>query len=81
MKGPGVFQLDLALSRMFRIGEKRMVQLRGEAFNLPNHTNFAVPNSALNGGTFGTITSDISGTSGLSAGDYRVVQFALKYIF
>lgn len=81
MKGPGVFQLDMALSRMFRIREKQTLQLRGEAFNLPNHVNLAVPNSALNGGTFGTVTSDISGTSGLSTGDYRVVQFALKYIF
>ncbi|HEV3331030.1 MAG TPA: TonB-dependent receptor [Bryobacteraceae bacterium] len=81
MKGPGVFQLDLALSRMFRIREKQTLQVRAEAFNLPNHTNFAVPNSALNGGTFGTVTADISGTSGLTTGDYRVVQFALKYIF
>ena len=81
MKGPGVFQLDLALSRMFRIREKQTLQVRGEAFNLPNHVNFATPSGALNGGTFGTINSDISGTSGLSAGDYRVVQFALKYIF
>lgn len=81
MRGPGVFQLDLALSRMFRIAEKQTLQVRGEAFNLPNHTNFSVPNSGLNGGTFGTITSDPSGTSGLTTGDYRVVQFALKYIF
>jgi hypothetical protein len=81
MKGPGVFQLDVALSRMFRIREKQTLQLRGEAFNLPNHVNLAVPASLLNGGTFGTINSDISGTSGLSAGDFRVVQFALKYIF
>jgi hypothetical protein len=32
-------------------------------------------------GNFGQITSDISGTQGLSAGDPRIVQFALKYIF
>lgn len=81
MKGPGVFQLDMAVSRLFRIGERRSIQVRGEAFNLPNHANFAVPNSAMNGGTFGTITSDISGTSGLTSGDYRVVQLALKYLF
>ena len=82
MKGPGVFQFDMALSRIFQIREKQTIQLRAEAFNLPNHLNPAVPNNGLNGGgTFGTITSDISGTSGLSAGDYRVVQFALKYIF
>ena len=81
MKGPGVVQIDMALSRMFKIRERQTLQLRGEAFNLPNHVNLAIPNSAMNGGTFGTVTSDISGTSGLSAGDYRVVQFALKYIF
>jgi hypothetical protein len=81
MKGPGVVQIDLALSRMFKIRERQTLQLRGEAFNLPNLVNLAIPNSAMNGGTFGTITSDISGTSGLSTGDYRVVQFALKYIF
>ena len=81
MKGPGVFQLDLALSRMFRIREKQTLQVRGEAFNLPNHLNLAAPSGALNGGSFGTINSDISGTSGLSAGDYRVVQLALKFIF
>jgi hypothetical protein len=55
--------------------------LRAEAFNLPNHLNPSPPVSALNSGTFGQIQSDISGTSGLSAGDYRVIQFALKYVF
>src|SRR5262249_53401433 len=39
MKGPGVFQLNLALSRNFPVGEKRALQLRAEAFNLPNHLN------------------------------------------
>jgi len=81
IKGPGVIQLDLALSRTFRVHETQSIQLRGEAFNLPNHLNPALPASALNSGTFGQITSDISGTSGLSAGDYRVIQFALKYGF
>jgi hypothetical protein len=35
----------------------------------------------LNSGAFGKIQSDISGTSGLSAGDQRIMQFALKYVF
>ena len=39
LKGPGVFQLNLALSRNFTIGEKRAIQVRAEAFNLPNHLN------------------------------------------
>jgi len=56
---------------------------------LPNHVNLAPPAygaagtgaAALNAGTFGQITSDISGTSGLASGDYRVIQLALKFVF
>ncbi|PWU09459.1 MAG: TonB-dependent receptor [Terriglobia bacterium] len=91
IKGPGVFQFDMALSRTFPIMERRSVQVRAEAFNLPNHLNPSVPggaaaganatSAALNAGSFGQITGDISGTSGLSAGDYRVVQVALKFVF
>jgi hypothetical protein len=32
-------------------------------------------------GTFGKIQSDISGTSGLSAGNQRILQFAIKVVF
>ena len=80
--GPGVFQLDLSLSRTFAMGEGKALQLRGEAFNLPNHMNPGAPVLALNSsGSFGKIQSDISGTSGLSDGDPRIVQFAIKFIF
>jgi hypothetical protein len=81
LKGPGVVQLDLAVSRTFPVREKQTIQLRAEAFNLPNHLNPFTPVATLNSGAFGKIQQDISGTSGLSAGDYRVIQFALKYAF
>jgi hypothetical protein len=93
LKGPGVFQLNMALSRNFPIwGEKRTLQLRAEAFNLPNHLNAFAPgvastagqlggNATLNSSNFGQITSDISGNNGLQAGDYRVVQVAMKFVF
>jgi Carboxypeptidase regulatory-like domain/TonB dependent receptor-like, beta-barrel len=80
--GPGMFQLDLAITRTFPVGEGKTLQFRGEAFNLPNHMNPSNPVSTLNStGSFGKIQSDISGTSGLSAGDQRILQFALKYMF
>jgi hypothetical protein len=87
--GPGMFQLDLALTRTFTVAEGKTLQLRAESFNLPNHMNPANPGvcssgtctSALNSATFGKIQSDISGTSGLSAGDPRILQFALKFVF
>ena len=87
MKGPGVFQLNVALSRTFPVwGEKRTVQIRAEAFNLPNHLNATVPGTTpgtvnLNAGNFGQITQDISGNNGLSSGDYRIVQLAMKFVF
>jgi len=81
LQGPGMFQLDMAVSRTFPAGEGKSIQLRGEAFDLPNHLNLSNPVLALNSGVFGKIQSDISGTSGLSMGDPRIMQFAIKYIF
>jgi hypothetical protein len=93
LKGPGVFQLNMAVSRTFPVwGEKRTLQLRAEAFNLPNHLNPFAPGAAPNAGqaganvsltapNFGQITNDISGNGGLGSGDYRVVQLAMKFVF
>jgi hypothetical protein len=81
LQAPGMVQLDLSISRTFRIAEGKSIQLRGESFNLPNHLNAGLPIAAINQGTFGKIQSDISGTSGLSSGDPRIIQFALKYVF
>ena len=87
LKGPGVFQLDVAVSRTFKIQEKYALQIRAEAFNLPNHVNLAAPSPSTNSPNSYTITRDISGTSGLqsstglSDGDYRVIQLAMKLTF
>jgi len=81
LQAPGLVQLDLAISRTFRIREGKSIQVRGEAFNVPNHLNPGLPIAGLNSGTFGKILADVSGTSGLSSGDPRILQFALKYVF
>ena len=81
LKGPDFFQLDLAVSRTFKLREKLSIQLRAEAFNLPNHVNLSAPAPSVSSATSFAITSDVSGNSGLSAGDYRVVQFATKIVF
>jgi hypothetical protein len=92
LKGPGIFQLNVAVSRNFRIREGQALQVRAEAFNLPNHLNPGTPGgvsptnfggvATLSAPNFGVITNDISGTNGgLIPGDYRVVQLAMKYIF
>jgi hypothetical protein len=68
---PSRFTNDLALTRSFRLMD-RQLQFRWEIFNVINHVNFNAPTASLNSGNFGRI---------LSAGDPRIMQFALKYEF
>ena|SRR5579885_3290203 len=74
--GPGIEQVDFGLSKQFNITEHQHVELRGEAFNLFNHTNFnnPAPTTGANIGStsFGRITS---------AKDPRLVQLTLRYMF
>ena len=70
--GPRLFGLDANLSRVFRVTERHQFQLRFEFFNLLNHTNFNNPVGNFNSANFGKIQS---------AGDPRILQFALKYSF
>ena len=64
--GPGVFNLDLALSKEVSITERVKLELKGESFNVLNHFNPSNPNTTLNlnfstgantNAAFGTITS------------------------
>jgi hypothetical protein len=54
LDGPGTFLLDTSLSRRFTLAERKVLQFRWEAFNLPNRTNFSLPETRvdiLNGAT------------------------------
>jgi hypothetical protein len=46
LRGFGAWQADLAIHRNFRVTEHVTMQLRGEAFNVFNHPNFANPSGA-----------------------------------
>jgi hypothetical protein len=93
-KGPHTVQLNMAVSRTFAIREKASIQVRAEAFNLPNLVNLATPGGtnatgpggigravSLTAPNFSQITNDVSGNSGLNSGDYRIIQFAMKLVF
>ena len=70
--GPGTFNVDMGITRSFRVAGERQIQLRAEIFNLLNTTQLNNPVSSLNNSNFGLITS---------ANDPRIVQLALKYVF
>jgi hypothetical protein len=71
--GPASSITNLALTKNFRISERfGSIQFRSEFFNAFNQVNFGQPEARLNNRNFGRI---------LTAGDPRIVQFALRYQF
>ncbi len=73
VEGPPTFRVDFTLTKNIRFSESIRVQLRGEAFNVLNRTNFTTFGTAVTTpGTFGVIT----GTR-----DPRVIQLGAKFYF
>jgi hypothetical protein len=77
LHGPRFADIDFALVRAFTLGkgkqaESRALQFRGEFFNLFNRANFNNPTSSVTSSSFGRI---------LGAGDPRIVQLGLKFVF
>ena len=72
MLGPGFWQIDMALSRIFRVREGMSFEARGEAFNLTNSFRAGNVITAINNQNFGKI---------LTAQDPRIVQLAVKFVF
>jgi hypothetical protein len=71
--GPSQSSTDLSLVKSFPVSERLgALQFRGEFFNAWNQVNFGSPNPTLNNRLFGQIQS---------AGDPRIMQFALRYQF
>ena len=71
--GPGQRNIDMTLSKYFRITERVKAQLRAEAYNLTNTPYFANPNVTVGAGTFGRITA-VSNSA-------RQMQMALRISF
>ena len=90
--GFGMSQVDLAVRREFRLGERRTLQFRMEAFNGLNEANFADPVRFMNSPMFGRSTSMLnlmlgSGSPGsglapiLQTGGARSFQATLRFYF
>ncbi len=45
--GPGLVSIDASLVKSFALGGRRTLQVRVEAFNLPNRANFAIPSGRI----------------------------------
>lgn len=72
LTGPRTASLDLALVRSLKFSEGLTAEVRVEAFNLLNHTNFDLPQRTADLPIFGRI---------LSAGQARQLQLGLRFSF
>jgi hypothetical protein len=72
VRGPSYRNVDLALSRRLPLRAASALELRAEVFNLLNTPPLGHPDGVAGSAAFGTITT---------AGDPRVVQLAVKWLF
>lgn len=73
LRGPGIRNLDLSLSKEFSISEDMKLQIRAEMFNATNTPRFAFPNAAWGDEGFGLVE--------LTTGNFRKMQFGARFQF
>lgn len=72
VQGPKTARVDFTMTKNIRFKETMRLQLRAEAFNVFNHTNFRTIGTNVTLGTYGTVTA---------VRDPRTIQLGAKFIF
>ncbi len=75
LRGPIFINQDISLTKSFHLTERLKWELRGEAYNLFNHTNLGLPNTNVNGNNAGQITALAFGST------MRRMQFGMRLDF
>lgn len=70
---PGLFNVDISLGKQIYVTERQLFELRFEAFNSTNHTNWGNPGTSFGSSSFGVISSTV--------GNNRIVQMAVRFQF
>jgi hypothetical protein len=73
LRGDGVRNVDMSLTKEFKIRERAQLQVRAEMFNVANHQRFAFPDNGSGDGSFGTVTE--------TRNNYRRMQFGARLQF
>jgi hypothetical protein len=72
IRGPGMNNWDLDLSKRFRLNERMGLEFRSEFYNVWNHTQWSSVNSTFGSGAFGQVTGTLLP---------RRIQFGLRLTF
>ena len=93
LRGPGLENWDMSLFKNVSIKEKARIQLRLEAYNVFNHTEWGTFNTAITFNSAGKIINlptQLGGTGGrlgfgaensIRANSQRILQIAVKFSF
>ncbi|HEX2328491.1 MAG TPA: carboxypeptidase regulatory-like domain-containing protein [Candidatus Angelobacter sp.] len=72
LRGPGRTNLDMAVTKKTKITERTALDLRAEFFNVFNHAEFNNPDTNIDSGTFGQVTTTAAP---------RILQFGARFTF
>jgi Carboxypeptidase regulatory-like domain len=86
-RGPSLFNINLGLTKNFKLGERVTFGVGANFYNLLNHPNFQTPDWGLGSPTFGQIIGTINSPAspyGADAGSIaapRMVQLQAQFVF
>ncbi|HKV81719.1 MAG TPA: carboxypeptidase regulatory-like domain-containing protein [Candidatus Sulfotelmatobacter sp.] len=91
VRNPSRLNFDMGVFKHFAIKESTALEFRAEAFNVFNHTQFALSNSSTSGGINNSMTctgpDNTGGSCSSTFGQIgtahlaRILQFSLKFLF
>ena len=80
LHGPGLFNVDLALARNFKMTERFNLQFRAQAINFTNTPHFSNPNGDLNSSSFGLVNG-LANTGRDGGVDARQIELSMRLSF
>jgi hypothetical protein len=72
IEGPNTHKVDFTMTKNVRFGESLRLQLKGEAFNIFNWTNFRTLSTNVTAANYGQVTA---------VRDPRTIQLGIKFLF
>jgi hypothetical protein len=82
INGPNLVGVDLSVMKSTKISEATILEIRGDFFNVLNHTNFSLPNSTIfNGNAGNPIINPQAGQISTTATTARQLQFSATLNF
>ncbi|HKV62361.1 MAG TPA: carboxypeptidase regulatory-like domain-containing protein [Candidatus Acidoferrum sp.] len=83
LRGPGRTNIDMTLAKTTSITERLKLEIRVDAFNLFNHTEFGNPSTNITSSKFGRVTTTGDPGNAVVAVDpkERVLQLAARFTF